>query len=413
MHRHLVSVPRPASRAVRSVLALLAACGLLALGAGCKEARARRSPRVPIVVATADQRSVPYEIEATGTVEPIQSADVTSQVGGLVTRIFFREGDEVRRGQPLFQIDPRPYQADLSQALAVLARDRARAETARLDFNRAQTLAKQQMIAAMELEQKRSDYAAAAATVRADSAAVVSSRLNLTYAAVRAPIGGKTGNVGVHLGDLVKANETTTPLVSIKQLRPIRVRFPVTQADIPVLRRQREANVRVDVSPAELDSAWIEGKLAFIDNQVDPATGTLMLKGEFPNGNGALWPGQFVRVRARLYEQLATVVPNAAITSSQSGTYCYVVKPDTTVENRPVRVQRTWRDLALLASGVSPGEMVVVDGQLRLSPGAKAVIRSPATEAGGLGGGTRRGGRGAGAGAHGRGGNGGTAESVR
>jgi multidrug efflux system membrane fusion protein len=359
----------------------LAAISLVAVGvAGCSSAPARRAQRVPIQVGLAEHRSVPYEIEATGTIEPIQSAQVTAQVNGLVTRVAFHEGDEVSAGQTLFQIDPRPFDAAAERAAAVLARDRAQAETARLDLERAETLASQQLIAPGELDQKRSAWQALAATVRADSAALSSARLDQSNATVRAPISGKTGALAVHVGDLARANDTGVPLVTINQIRPIRARFSVPQTDLPELRRQRAHELRVDVASGESDSTWISGRLVFMDNAVDAASGTLLLKGEFPNRDGALWPGQFVRVRLRLYEQRdAIVVPAVAVSSSQNGPYLYVVRPDTTVETRTVVLGRTWRDLAVIASGVSAGETVVTDGQLRLSPGAKGVIRSAGT----------------------------------
>jgi multidrug efflux system membrane fusion protein len=348
------------------------------LSLGCGADKAHRSPRVPVLVARAEQRTVPYEIDATGTVEPIQTADVTAQVGGLLTRIAFHEGDEVPSGRPLFHIDPRPFEAAVERAAAVLARDRAQAETARLDLDRAEALAAQQLIAPSDLEQKRANATALRATARADSAALVGARIDLGNATVRAPVGGKTGHLRVHVGDIVKANETTTPLVTINQIRPIRVRFTVPQADLAALRRQQGRTLRVDVAPSERDSSWIEGQLAFMDNQVDPASGTLLLKGQFVNRDGALWPGQFVRVKLRLFDQRgATVVPSAAVSSSQNGPYLFVVRADTTVEARSVQVDRTYGDLVVIASGVSPGETVVTDGQLRLSPGAKAVIRPP------------------------------------
>ena len=369
----------PLRRASRTALAWL---GLAFLAAGCDGAAPRRAQRVPILVAQAERRSVPYEIEATGTAEPIQSADVTAQVGGLVTRITFQEGDEVAAGHALFHLDPRAFEAAAERAAAVLERDRAQAETARLDLARAEALAAQQLIAQGELDQKRANAAALAATVRADSATLSAARLDLANATVRAPVGGKTGNLRVHVGDLVKANETTTPLVSINQLRPIRVRFALPQADLGALRRQAGRDLRVDVASAERDSIWIEGRLAFMDNQVDPESGTLLLKAQFPNRDGALWPGEFVRVRLRLFEQSgATVVPTAAVSSSQTGPYLFVVRADTTVEARPIQVDRTYRDMTVIGSGVEPGETVVTDGQLRLSPGAKAVIRASAPAA--------------------------------
>jgi multidrug efflux system membrane fusion protein len=371
---------RPRRASVLPPLALAAA--LLAAGlslGGCAQRAARGSQRVPIVVARVEKRPVPYEIDATGTVEPIQSASVTAQSGGLVMRVAFREGDEVRAGQALVIIDPRPFEAAVARAAAVLARDHAQAGTSRLDLQRAETLAGQQLIADDELQRKRADAEALAATVRADSAALLTARLDLANATVRAPIGGKTGSLAFHAGDVVRANDSTTPLVTIKQIRPIRVRFTVTQADLPEVRRHRDRPPRVEIAPGEGDSVWIEGRLAFVDNAVDAASGTLLLKAECANRDGALWPGEFVRVRLRLYEQPgATVVPSAAVSSSQRGSYCYVVKPDTTVEVRPVTVQRVWRELSVIASGVSAGETVVTDGQLRLSPGAKGAVRSAA-----------------------------------
>jgi len=355
---------------------LVAACLLVA---GCGGARARGPQRVPIVVAPVVERSVPYEIEATGTVEPIQSAAVTAQAGGIITRVSFREGSEVSEGQELFRIDPRPFEAALAEAAGVLARSQTQRETARLDQQRAEALAAQQLISIDELQRKRAAAAAMAATVSADSASMLTARLNLGYATVRAPIGGRTGSLAVHEGDLVRANDVATPLVTINRIRPIMVRFTVGQADLPEIRKARRRAPPVEIAPGEADTVWISGRLTFVDNAVDPTSGTMLLKAEAPNRDGALWPGQFVRVRLKLFEQRgAMVVPMAAVTNSQQGSYCYVVNPDTTVEVRPVTVQRTWRDLAVIAAGVKAGETVVTDGQLRLSPGAKAVVRSAA-----------------------------------
>ncbi len=372
--------PRQHAGTLARDLALAGALLSAGLGlAGCADRAVRGAQRVPIVIALAERRAVPYEIDATGTVEPIQSASVTAQSGGLVTRVTFREGDQVSEGQALFVIDPRPFAAAVARAEAVLARDHVQAETARLDATRAEALAAQQLISDDELQRKRADAGALAATVRADSAALLTARLDLSNSTVRAPIGGKSGSLAVHAGDVVRANDSTAPLVTIKQIQPIRVRFTVTQADLPEVRRPRPKPPRVEIARADGDSVWIEGRLAFIDNAVDEASGTLLLKAETPNRDGALWPGQFVRVRLRLYEQPgAIVVPTAAVSNSQRGAYCYVMKPDTTVELRTVTVERVWRDMSVIASGVTAGETVVTDGQLRLSPGAKGVVRSAA-----------------------------------
>lgn len=374
-------IPRTSSRRFRWFVPSATSL-LLVLLAGCGGREARRSSRVPISVAPAETRSVPLEWEATGTVEPIASADVTAQVGGLVTHVLFREGDDVRAGAALVRLDTRAFAAAVEQAEAVLERDRAQARTARLELERAEILARQQVLASGQLEDKRDAAAALAATVRADAAALSRARLDLSHATVRAPISGRTGRLRVHVGDLVKPGDPTSPVVSIHQLRPIRVAFTVPQSDLDVLRRQARAGVRVLASTGSSDSTWAAGRLAFVDNEVAAATGTVLLKGEFPNGDGALWPGAFARVRLRLKDEAGvTVVPSAAVGNSQQGPYVYVVLPDTTVELRPVQVARSYAGLTVVTSGLKPGELVVTEGQVRLSPGARASIRTPASAA--------------------------------
>ena len=370
-----------------SVLSTMAlAAGL----AGCASAPDRRGGRVPVTVATVETMSVPYELDATGTVEPIASADVIAQVGGMVTRIAFHEGDDVRAGQVLIELEPHAFEAEVAHAAAILERDRAQARASRVELERAETLARQQLLSAGDLDGKRATAEGMSATVLADSASLATARLDLAHATVRAPISGRTGKLGVHVGDVVRANDPTTAVVTIHQLRPIRVRFTIPQTDMAELQGERRRDVRVRVFSAadsdsadSADSAGTDGSLAFVDNQVDAASGTLLLKGEFANADGALWPGAFVRVRLRLHEQQgATVVPVSAVNSSQSGTYCYVVKADTTVELRPVSVSRSWQSLSVVASGLAAGETVVTDGQVRLSPGARALIRMPGSPAG-------------------------------
>lgn len=357
----------------------IAALASLAVLAGCSGEGPRRPARAPVAVATVETRTVPYEIEAAGTVEPLRSAGVTAQVGGLVTRVALREGADVAAGQVLVELDRRPFEAAAERAAAVLARDRAQAQTARLEYERARTLSGQSLISEQELEQKRNAAAAAEATVRADSAALVTARLDLAHATVRAPIGGRSGDLRVNVGDLVRANDADQVLVTINQVRPILVRFAIPQSDLPELQKRRGGPMVVEASVGGADSAWATGRLVFVDNAVDPATGTVLLKGEFANADGSLWPGAFARVRLRVYEQAgAIVVPVAAVSNAQSGSFCYVVKPDTTVEVRGVTVERAWRGLAVIAAGLEPGETVVTDGQIRLSPGAKAFIRSGA-----------------------------------
>lgn len=363
--------------AVRPFIAVLAV-SLVAVLAGCGQAPERRGGRVPVTVATAETRSVPYELDATGTVEPIASADVLPQVGGMVTHIAFHEGDDVRQGQVLVELDKTSFATEVARTAALLERDRAQARTAQLAWERTQSLAKQQLVSPGEVDDARSAAESAIATTMADSASHTRAVIDFEHATVRAPISGRTGKLGVHVGDVVRANEAASAVVTIHQLRPIRVRFTIPQTDMSELQGEHRRDVRVYVVKDDSDSASAEGSLAFVDNQVDVATGTLLLKGEFANTDAELWPGAFVRVRLKLHEQQgATVVPTTAVNNSQSGTYIYVVKADTTVDLRKVTVSRSWQDLSVVAAGLSPGETVVTDGQVRLSPGAKAAIRVP------------------------------------
>ena len=231
------------------------------------------------------------------------------------------------------------------------------------------------MLSQAEWDQKRAAAEAWDGTVRADSAAVGTARLNLEYAAIRAPIAGRTGRLMVHEGDYVKA-ATADPVVTINQLHPVRVRFTVPVSAVPLVQRYRDARPRVLVQRAGADSAALEGDLVFVDNAVDQASGTLLLKGEFANRDGRLTPGEFVDVRLVLYvEPRATVVPAPAVTVGQQGPYVYVLNPDSTVSPRPVAIERTVDEMSIVTRGIKPGETVVTDGQLRLAPGAKVMVR--------------------------------------
>lgn len=365
-----------ASRTVR--YAGLATISLVMLGCGSKQTT-RRTQSVSVSTAPVVSRPMPFELEATGTVEAQQTVEVIAQVGGTLRRIAFREGDRVRAGQLLFQLDDRPFRAALDQARAVLARDRAQWDKARREAERARTLKEQGVISAGEDEDKQAAAEALEATVQAGEAAVAQARLNLQHATIEAPIGGRTGRLHSHVGDVVRAGDSGNPLVTINQMQPVRVRFTVPQDAMGAVLRGRDRNLRVLVTPADQDSFVQEGRLAFIDNNVDAATGTLLLKGEFANPNEILWPGEFVRVKLVLdSDPNAVIVPSVAVTAGPSGSFVYVLGSDSTVAVRPVVVQRTQGELSVIASGVEPGEVVVTDGQLRLGPGSKVVIRPPA-----------------------------------
>lgn len=362
--------------------ALVAVAAVLANG--CAKPAPNRQMRVPVVVAKVERRDVPDVLPATGTVEPVQSADVGSQVGGVVTRIEFVEGAEVRAGQALIQLDPRPFRAALAQAAGALARDRAQARTARLAADRAETLFRQSLVSQADHDAALAAAEALAGTVAADSGAVATAKLNLEYATIRSPIAGRTGRRNVNVGDLVKA-ATSEPLVTVNQVRPIRVRFAVAEDDRQAVQRRHDGETQVIVHGDGPDSTDIVGRLAFVDNAVDPATGTLTLKGEFPNADGRLWPGEFVEVRLVFaMRKGALVVPATAVNSGQQGTYVYVMNADSSATMRPVKVATSDDVTAIIASGLEPGETVVTDGQFRISPASKLVPRD--ADAGGKGG---------------------------
>ena len=361
-----------------AAIALAPACalGVLLCAGGCAGRKAARSPVVPVSVARVEERTVPDEIEASGTVEPQQTVAVNAQVGGILEQVTFNEGDAVRAGQVLFQLDPRPFRAAFDQAHAVLARDRAQADNARRAAERAATLREQNLISVGEFDDARASADALAAAVRADSAAAAAAELNLQYATIRAPISGRTGNLFAHAGNLIKAVDTDHPLVTINLLRPVRVRFTVPESSLPAVLRSRREALRVLASPADRDSFALEGRLVFVDNAVDAATGTLLLKGEFANLDESLWPGEFVRVRLELArDPHAIVVPAAAVTAGPSGPFVYVLEADSTVTARPVEVARTAGSWSVIARGVQPSEIVVTDGQVRLAPGSHVGVR--------------------------------------
>jgi membrane fusion protein, multidrug efflux system len=371
-------MPRLDSRTQASLAtALLLAIAAVTPLAGCARKAPPRSNRVAVTVATVERRPMPVALKATGTVEPVQTADVGSQVGGVITRIAFREGDMVRAGQPLFELDARPFRAALLQAQGVMARDRAQLRTAQLNEDRAASLFHQNLLAQSDWDAARSTADGLRGTVEADSAAVVSARLNFDYATIRSPIAGRAGRFMLHVGDYVKS-ATSEPLVTVNQMRPINVRFTVSESDRPSVEKYRSGNPRVLVRTTGADSTEVAGRLSFVDNSIDPATGTLTLKGEFPNADGRLWPGEFVEVRLVLtVDPNALVVPFPAISNGQQGTYVYVVNADSSATMRLVKVARSDDATAVIASGLKPGETVVTDGQFRISPGARLVIRDP------------------------------------
>jgi multidrug efflux system membrane fusion protein len=356
----------------------------IVLIAGCsKKDPPPRQPQVPVTVAVVARGEAPYTLTANGTVEPRQTARVTAQVSGIVTSVEFREGDEVRQGQVLFRIDPRPYAAALAQAQAALARDQAQAAGARRDAERYQELAKEDYVTKSQAEGQATNAAALSATVAADRAAIEKARFDLENTTVRAPITGRTGSLLVRKGNVVQAIPTQ-PLVVINQITPILVRFTVPASVFPDVQRfNRKGALPVTVTSADRgDTA--RGALTFVDNAVDTTTGTVVLKAEFPNADGQLWPGEFVNATLLLdVQRNALLMPARAVQTGQQGTYVYVVKADTTAAARGVTLGRTIGDSVVVQNGLTEGERVVLDGQSRLGAGARVVVatdqRAPPT----------------------------------
>ncbi|HXV85906.1 MAG TPA: efflux RND transporter periplasmic adaptor subunit [Gemmatimonadales bacterium] len=348
---------------------------------GCSEAaggrRAGGPPAVPVNVAPVEQRDVPFEINAPGSVEPIAAVAVTAQVTGVVTDVRFNEGDEVRAGQVLVRLDPRPYANALQQAEATLARDVVQLENARRQVARYQGLAQSEYITSEQFEALRTSAEALAATVKSDSAAVDNARLNLEYTVIRSPLSGRTGSLLIKEGNLVRA-QGSGPLVIVNQTRPTMVRFAVPANHLPLIRRYQGDSLVVTARAGDAGEP-LQGVLAFVDNTVDTTTGTIQLKARFDNADGSLWPGQFVTATLMLYQERgAILVPVPAVVDGEEGPFVYVVGDDSLATTRMVTVGRNLGDLVIVTQGLEPGQSVVTDGQLRLTPGARVTVRRAA-----------------------------------
>jgi multidrug efflux system membrane fusion protein len=351
---------------------------VVAMVGACRSKPPERVVTVPVQVSAAVRVSAPVVVSANGVVEPLQTVSVEAQVSGILTEVAFHEGDEVQPGQVLFRVDPRPFQQALRQAEATLARDQAQEANAKRDAERYRTLVEKDYVTKAQADQAEATAAALTATLEADRAAVENARLNLDYTTIRAPIAGRTGSLLVRQGNLVKANSGA--LVVINQIRPVLVRFPVTQLDFLALRR-RAALGQVPVRATATDSTVVAetGVLSFIDNAVDSLTGTVTAKARFLNATRALWPGEYVRVTVELdVRSGAVAVPTSAVLNGQEGTYVYVVDADHNAQVRPVSRGQAVGDLTVIDKGIQPGERVVVDGQSRLAPGAKVDVKEMA-----------------------------------
>jgi len=343
-------------------------------GSGNAMASADNAP-VPVLAAQAVQRDVPIRLSAVGRVEAFETVSVKAQVGGQISAVHFREGQEVHKGDPLFTLDDRPYQATLHREEANQTRDEVDARNAEKEHQRYSDLDRRKVVATDEYDKARATAESKAAQVQADRATVEVARLQAEYCRIVSPVDGVAGEVKTHAGNIVKANDTE--LVVVNKIRPVLVSFSLPEGELGTVRAAMAGGpVSVSVSLPGLEDSVATGTLVFINNQVDPQTGTIRLKASFENADKQLWPGQYVNVSlvAGMVPG-AVMVPAQAVQTSQSGPSVFVAKADGGVDNRSVTVGRSEDGLTVIERGVSPGDQVVTDGHLRLRPGCKVEVR--------------------------------------
>ncbi|MEK7210403.1 MAG: efflux RND transporter periplasmic adaptor subunit [Candidatus Binatota bacterium] len=338
-----------------------------------RQAGARQA--VPVHVANVVQKTIPVELRAVGTVEAYSTVSVRSQITGSLTRVHFKEGRDVQKGDLLFTIDPRPFEAALKQAEAILARDVAQLENALQQARRYEELVKKQYVSQEQYDQIRTNAGALEAVVQADKAAVENARVQLSYCYIYSPVTGRTGSLLVSEGNVVRVNDAT-PLLVINQVSPIYVNFTLPEQHLSEIKRRMDGGnlgVEANLQNENLDE---QGVLSFVDNAVDRTTGTIRLKATFANDSRRLWPGQFAQVALTLSNQPdAIVIPSQAVQTGQDGQHVFVLKSDSAVELRSVVVSRTLDGEAVIEKGLQPGEKVVTDGQFLLGPGSKVQVK--------------------------------------
>ena len=370
--------PRCSAARIRTAWAVILTAALVACGAPAgfaQQSKAGKAGReatgVPVSVATVTQQNVPVRLQAIGNVEPFSTVAVKARVDGQIVEVTFREGEEVRRGSVLFKIDARPFEAALRQVEANFLRDTAEKEQARSQERRYLELLQKNFVSKEAYAQIRTKADTAEAVAQASRAAVDNAKLNLEYCTIRAPIDGYTGKIQIQMGNLIKANDVT-PLVVLNQVHPIYVSFAIPEQQLTALRGHMSRGAVAVEATTTSATKPATGNIVFVDNAVDQSTGTIRLRASFLNKDNALWPGQFVNVNVRLYEQKnALVVPAQAVQTGPDGRYVFVVKADMTTEVRTVSVDRTDGDTVIIAKGLQVGEQVVTRGQLRLAPGVK------------------------------------------
>lgn len=349
-----------------------------------KGSKGGRGGPLTVKAVRAVTKPMPVLIEAVGTVEAEQSVQVRAQVSGVLQSVAFREGDKVKAGQLLFQIDPRTFQAQYNQAVAALARDKAQLENARAQQQRLEPLLKREFITRQEYDVAVTSAKSLEATVQAGQAQVEQARIQLDYARIVAPISGRTGQLSFKPGNLVQASGGGVPLVTINSTDPVLVGFSIPERQLEDVRRyQGGKDMRIEILPDRAGSPVTAGKLIFVDNTVTPQTGTVLLKTRVDNSKEAIWPGQFVNVRVVLtVEPEAVVVPEVAVQPGQDGPFVYLIGEDDKVEVRPVKVSRQLGGDVVIAAGVKSGDHVITEIPQALRPGATVRIADPAAEGG-------------------------------
>ncbi len=367
---------RTRSAAKRLLCLFLAGLGLVT-GCGRKTEAKFERPATPVTVATAVARDVPVYIDAVGKIVAREVVSIQPQVSGRITKIHFTDGADLKVGDLLFTIDPRPYQAQLSQAEANLAQAEAAADLAKVNFARVEHVQDQRAVARQDYDAKKNAVETAAAAIQQNRAAVETARLNLEYCFIRSPINGRAGQRSVDVGNVVSANNGS--LLMIQRLDPVYADFTVNESDLSAVQRNMAKRTLVaEVRLPDEDTPPREGKLTFLDNAVQDNTGTVKLRATLSNPDRRFWPGRFAKVRLILNTQRdAVLVPADAPQLSAKGSFVYVVKPDLSAELRPVKVGQRQDNLVVIEEGLKVGERVVVTGQLGVTPGGKVRVTAP------------------------------------
>jgi multidrug efflux system membrane fusion protein len=373
------SEPASGNKGTLKTIVLVIAIGVFFIASCARKQEPVKRPPVPVTVGAVIQKTVPVQLTAIGNVEAYSTIQVKSQIGGLLMKVHFREGQDVLKGQLLFTIDPRPYEAQIAQADSTLAKDTAQLEYAREQSERYAELVKKGYVSKDQYEQFRTNAATAEAVVNADRAVLENAKLQLKYCYIYSPISGRTGSLASNQGNLIKANADTA-MVTIQQVEPIYVTFSVPEQDLPEIKKyMAEGRLAVSASAVQDGGRPEKGVLTFVDNAVDTTTGTIKLKGTFANKDRRLWPGQFVNAVLVLTSRPnAVLVPTSAVQTGQDGQYVFVVRAGNTVEMRPVAAGMSVEGETVINKGIAPGETVVTDGQLRLGPGAKVEVMKSA-----------------------------------